>query len=42
MVESAQAVVRQPVAILWLSCLVMDLVALAMVCLALRHEVMKR
>lgn len=35
-----RAVVRQPLTIIWLSFLVMDLVALAMVCLALRDLVM--
>ena len=42
MVESVRAVVRDPVVVLWLSLLVMDLVVLAMVCLVLRDEVMKR
>lgn len=40
--EFVRAVVRQPLTIIWLSLLVIDLVALAMVCLALRDEMMKR
>ena len=41
MVELARAVVRDPLVIIWLSALVVDLVGLALVCLALRDEVMK-
>jgi len=37
-----RAVVRDPVVIIWLSFLVVDFVALAMVCLALRDEVMRQ
>jgi len=41
-VESVRAVVRDPVVIIWLSLLVIDFVWLAMTCLALRDEVVRR
>lgn len=42
MVESRRAVARDPIVIIWLACLVIDFVWLAVTCLALREELLKQ